>query len=103
MLPGTNYKLKLHPHVTLQGSGEHVDNDGHGAGWGVSLLPPVIKRNVGLEGSHGSLSPVTCCYKEPLTISLFINSIESSLNGRQVFAPAVPMEAVSGPGSYDGE
>lgn len=32
-----------------------------------------------------------------------INFIESYLTGRWVFAPAVPMEAVSGPGSYDSE
>lgn len=33
----------------------------------------------------------------------FINFIKSYLNSRWVFALAVPMEAVSGPGSYDSE
>lgn len=58
---------------------------------------------MGLEGPHGSLCPVACYYKQPLTIPFFINFIESYLSGRRVFAPAVPMEAVSGPGSYDSE
>lgn len=42
--PEINYKLNhatasLCPCVTPQGSGEHADDDGHGASWGVSLLP----------------------------------------------------------------